>query len=83
MNLQRLLITSLVSVVAVAACGQPESPAAQDSPSEGASYSAGPSTEAPLVSLDEVRKRMIEYSIFAYPGTCPCPYSRDRVGRPP
>ena len=29
----------------------------------------------------EVRQRIVEASIEAYPGNCPCPYNSDRAGR--
>ena len=29
----------------------------------------------------EVRQRIVEESIEAYPGNCPCPYNSDRAGR--
>ena len=29
----------------------------------------------------DVRKRIVEQSIEAYPGNCPCPYNQDRAGR--
>lgn len=34
-------------------------------------------------SLDkrDIARRLIEQSIQAYPGNCPCPYNRDRAGR--
>lgn len=32
------------------------------------------------LSDTEIRKRMIEESIAAYPGNCPCPYNRARNG---
>ena len=29
----------------------------------------------------DVRQRIVEQSIEAYPGNCPCPYNSDRAGR--
>ena len=29
----------------------------------------------------EIRQLLIEQSIAAYPGSCPCPYNTDRAGR--
>jgi hypothetical protein len=29
----------------------------------------------------DVRQRIVEQSIEAYPGKCPCPYNSDRAGR--
>lgn len=36
---------------------------------------------APRVSNGAIRKEIIRNSIARYPGSCPCPYSRDRAGR--
>ncbi len=30
---------------------------------------------------DEVRQHLVDQSIGAYSGSCPCPYNRDRAGR--
>ena len=30
---------------------------------------------------DEVRRAIIQESLRAYPGNCPCPWNRDRAGR--
>lgn len=40
----------------------------------GTAAAAGPSD-------DEIRQTLIEESIAAYPGNCPCPYSTDSAGR--
>lgn len=36
---------------------------------------------ASAFSLETIKTRMIEESIMAYSGSCPCPYNRDRAGR--
>jgi hypothetical protein len=33
------------------------------------------------LSDDQIRKTLIQQSIAAYPGNCPCPYNVDRAGR--
>lgn len=33
------------------------------------------------LSDNEIRQILIEQSIAAYPGNCPCPYNLDRAGR--
>ncbi|WP_129642607.1 hypothetical protein [Peristeroidobacter agariperforans] len=30
---------------------------------------------------EQIRKALIQQSIAAYPGSCPCPYNVDRAGR--
>jgi hypothetical protein len=34
----------------------------------------------PLLSVDQVKQRIIQESINAYPGNCPCPYNVARNG---
>lgn len=34
-----------------------------------------------LATDEEVRRYLIQRSIAAYSGSCPCPYNRDRAGR--
>ena len=36
---------------------------------------------APRISDRKVRDRIIAASLARYPGSCPCPYNRDRAGR--
>jgi hypothetical protein len=33
------------------------------------------------LSDDDIRRILIQQSIAAYPGNCPCPYNLDRAGR--
>lgn len=39
-----------------------------------------PSAKRPLTD-DDLRQILIQQSIDAYPGNCPCPYNVDRAGR--
>ncbi len=43
---------------------------------------AGAAMAASQLSDAEVRRRIIQQSIAAYPGPCPCPYNVMRNGRP-
>lgn len=36
---------------------------------------------SPRLSDAQVRKAIIQESLAAYPGKCPCPYNMDRAGR--
>jgi len=38
-------------------------------------------TAAAEISDHEIRKALVQQSIAAYPGNCPCPYNVDRAGR--
>lgn len=58
--------------------GQPTAGAASDATTAG-TPSGGDSTGAPLTDL-EVRLLLIDESIAAYEGACPCPYSIARDG---
>lgn len=40
-----------------------------------------PAAAAADLSDEEVRKALIQKSLAAYPGNCPCPYNVDRAGR--
>jgi hypothetical protein len=42
---------------------------------------AGPSPAAQPMPDADVRQAIIEQSILAYPGNCPCPYSTTRNGK--
>jgi hypothetical protein len=42
---------------------------------------ASSQTNKPSKTDAEIKQEMISASIASYPGTCPCPYSRDRRGR--
>lgn len=47
----------------------------------GLSFLASVAAGAESLTDEQVRKRMIQDSIAAYPGACPCPYSLNRSGR--
>lgn len=34
-----------------------------------------------VLSDSQVRQRIVQDSLAAYPGNCPCPYNKDRAGR--
>jgi len=40
-----------------------------------------PAVAAANLSDKQIREALIERSIAAYPGNCPCPYNLDRAGR--
>ena len=35
----------------------------------------------PALTDEQIKQRIIQESIAAYPGNCPCPYNSDRAGR--
>ncbi|HET6942581.1 MAG TPA: SH3 domain-containing protein [Sphingomicrobium sp.] len=39
------------------------------------------SKKAPHISVAAIKRLIIQQSIDAYPGNCPCPYNTDRAGR--
>jgi len=43
-------------------------------------FCALPVTPAVALTDDEIRQKIIEQDILAYPGNCPCPYNRASNG---
>ena len=73
----RLLSVGLVLVLAASAFGAPASGA---QPVRGAAALAEKGAGKKRLSDAQIKKLLIEESIAAYDGNCPCPYSRASNG---